>query len=80
MKQFVILGATLVSLSLVGCNTMHGMGQDVERGGQKMESGASSVQHGTSSSDTSRRSPNAPPTGTTAPEPSSDLTTPPAGR
>ena len=38
-KIFGTLVAAAV-LALYGCNTVEGMGKDVERGGQKIESGA----------------------------------------
>jgi entericidin B len=57
MKRISIaLGTLLISIGLVGCNTMRGMGQDVERGGEKMQSGASNAQKGRSGSDKSDRS------------------------
>jgi predicted small secreted protein len=39
------LSLTLLSLSLSACNTMHGMGQDVQRGGEHMEDAATKVQN-----------------------------------
>ena len=38
-KIFGILIAGMV-LALYGCNTVEGMGKDVERGGEKIQSGA----------------------------------------
>jgi predicted small secreted protein len=32
--------AVLVAAVLAGCNTMHGLGQDVERGGEKIQGAA----------------------------------------
>ena len=41
MKKIVsVLGIMMFAMSLTACNTMRGMGQDVERGGQKMENAA----------------------------------------
>jgi predicted small secreted protein len=37
MKRLVALFLMLVYATLVGCNTMAGLGQDIERGGQKLE-------------------------------------------
>ena len=31
---FMLLGMTV---TIVGCNTMHGMGRDIERGGEKLQ-------------------------------------------
>jgi entericidin B len=36
--------AMLLLIVLAGCNTMRGLGQDVEAGGQKIEEGATAVQ------------------------------------
>jgi predicted small secreted protein len=35
-----IIWAVLVAAVLAGCNTMHGLGQDIERGGEKMQESA----------------------------------------
>ncbi|RJG08028.1 entericidin, EcnA/B family [Noviherbaspirillum cavernae] len=65
MKKLIsILGIVIVSAGLSACNTMKGVGKDVERGGEKIQSGASSTQKGSSTSGSS--------TGTTT------TTTPPA--
>lgn len=37
MKRLVALFLVLVYATLVGCNTMHGLGQDIERGGEKLQ-------------------------------------------
>lgn len=39
MKKGWIWGV-LVTVLLAGCNTMAGLGQDIQRGGQKLESSA----------------------------------------
>lgn len=39
MKKGWILGVMLAVL-LTGCNTMAGLGQDIQRGGQKLEGAA----------------------------------------
>lgn len=39
MKKAWILGV-LVATFLAGCNTMAGVGQDVQKGGQKLENSA----------------------------------------
>lgn len=41
---FMIGVITLTSL-LAACNTMHGMGKDVERGGEHIEDAATKVQN-----------------------------------
>lgn len=41
MKKIVsVMGIMLFALGLTACNTMKGMGQDIEKGGQKMENSA----------------------------------------
>jgi len=35
-----IIWAMLAAAVLAGCNTMHGLGQDVERGGEKIQGAA----------------------------------------
>ena len=35
-----IIWAVLVAAVLAGCHTMHGLGQDVERGGEKIQGAA----------------------------------------
>jgi len=42
-KLFAALGILMV-VGLTGCNTMRGMGQDVERGGEKVQDAASRQQ------------------------------------
>lgn len=45
MKKIAsILSVMLFVMGLTACNTMRGMGQDVESGGQKMESAAEKAQ------------------------------------
>ena len=39
-----IIGMVLLGVTLAGCNTMAGMGRDIERGGEKMQSEAREVQ------------------------------------
>lgn len=39
-----ITGILLAALLLSACNTIHGMGQDIERGGEKVKDAATSVQ------------------------------------
>ena len=36
-KKWVALLALLMLGSLAGCNTMEGLGKDIERGGEKMQ-------------------------------------------
>jgi entericidin B len=41
MKKVIsILGILMFSVGLTACNTMSGMGQDIERGGEKMQGAA----------------------------------------
>ncbi|HSD44670.1 MAG TPA: entericidin A/B family lipoprotein [Burkholderiales bacterium] len=35
-----IIWAILAAAFLAGCNTMHGLGEDIERGGEKMQESA----------------------------------------
>ena len=45
MKFLVpIIGAVALSFTLGACNTMHGVGKDVERGGEKVQDAATGVQ------------------------------------
>jgi predicted small secreted protein len=37
MKKWIALSLLLSTLGLTACNTMHGFGQDVERGGEKIQ-------------------------------------------
>ena len=37
MTRLSIAFAAVVMLLLAGCNTMEGMGKDIERGGEKMQ-------------------------------------------
>lgn len=39
-----IAGLMLAVWFMAGCNTIHGMGQDIERGGEKVKQAATSVQ------------------------------------
>lgn len=41
MKKLIsVLGILMFGLSLSACNTMKGLGQDVERGGEKVQGAA----------------------------------------
>lgn len=41
MKKIIsVLSIMMFALGLSACNTMKGMGQDIEKGGQKMEGAA----------------------------------------
>ena len=44
MNKFVALLALLMIGVLSGCNTMHGLGKDIERGGEKLQNSAKDVQ------------------------------------
>jgi predicted small secreted protein len=37
MKKLTALALALIYSTLLGCNTMHGLGQDIERGGEKIQ-------------------------------------------
>ena len=39
-----IIGLLVSLLFLSACNTIHGMGQDIQRGGEKVKDAATSVQ------------------------------------
>jgi entericidin B len=39
-KTISVIGLLLFCLGLTACNTMHGFGQDVERGGEKVQGAA----------------------------------------
>lgn len=41
MKKVIsVIGILMFSLGLTACNTMSGMGEDIERGGEKMQGAA----------------------------------------
>ena len=42
-RIFAILPMLAILGALAGCNTMHGLGQDIERGGEKMQDKAHEV-------------------------------------
>ena len=44
MKKLIAAMGILVIVGLTGCNTMRGMGQDVERGGEKVQDAATRQQ------------------------------------
>jgi entericidin B len=44
MKKLIAVMGVLVVMGLTGCNTMRGMGKDVERGGEKVQDAASRQQ------------------------------------
>jgi len=46
MKKFVALLALLMIGVLSGCNTMQGLGKDIERGGEKLQNSSKDVQEG----------------------------------
>jgi predicted small secreted protein len=46
MKKFVALLALLMIGALSGCNTMQGLGKDIERGGEKLQNSAKDVRDG----------------------------------
>ncbi len=43
-KLFAIACITLIAASMIGCNTVKGLGRDVQKGGKGIESGAEAVQ------------------------------------
>jgi entericidin B len=41
MKKIIsLLGVLIIGIGLTACNTMSGMGKDVERGGEKVQNAA----------------------------------------
>jgi len=46
MKKFVALLALLMMVALSGCNTMQGLGKDIERGGEKLQNSAKNAKDG----------------------------------
>ena len=40
MRQIAVLLALLTLVVVTGCNTMEGLGRDIERGGEKMQDSA----------------------------------------
>jgi entericidin B len=51
MKKLIpILGILVFSLNLSACNTMKGLGKDVERGGEKVQDSAEGARKGSSGS------------------------------
>ena len=44
MKRLVALLMALMFTGLAGCNTMHGLGKDIERGGEKLQGSSKNVQ------------------------------------
>ncbi|MBK4736337.1 entericidin A/B family lipoprotein [Noviherbaspirillum pedocola] len=45
MKKLYATFGMLMVIGLAGCNTMKGMGQDVERGGEKVQDAAQKQQN-----------------------------------
>jgi entericidin B len=43
-KKWVALLALLMLGSLAGCNTMQGLGRDIERGGEKLQNSSKNTQ------------------------------------
>lgn len=43
LSVLAIAGSLAGTLSLIACNTVHGLGQDIERGGEKTEDAADAV-------------------------------------
>jgi len=43
-KKWVAVLALLMLGSLAGCNTMNGLGKDIERGGEKLQNSSKSTQ------------------------------------
>ena len=43
-KLIAVLGLLIFTAGLSACNTMRGLGQDVERGGEKVQDSATSTQ------------------------------------
>jgi len=46
MKKIVsVIGLIALMFGLTACNTMRGMGQDVQKGGEKVQNAADNAQH-----------------------------------
>jgi entericidin B len=43
LSVLAIAGSLAGTLSLIACNTVHGLGEDIERGGQKTQDAADAV-------------------------------------
>jgi len=43
-NKWVALLALLMLVSLAGCNTMQGLGKDIERGGEKLQNSSKNTQ------------------------------------
>ncbi len=43
LSVLAIVGSLAGTLSLIACNTIHGLGEDIERGGQKTQDAADAV-------------------------------------
>ena len=43
LSTLLILSSLGVILGTLGCNTVHGLGQDIERGGEKTQDAADAV-------------------------------------
>jgi len=54
MKKIIsIVGILAFTAGISACNTMKGMGRDIERGGEKVQGAATNVQQGGTSSGSS---------------------------
>lgn len=45
MKIFTLVSLIVLTVSLGACNTMHGFGKDVERGGERVQDAATGTQN-----------------------------------
>lgn len=55
MKKIIsVFGILAFAVGLSACNTMRGIGTDIERGGEKVQGAATNVQKGGTSSGTSK--------------------------
>jgi len=43
LATLLVVGSLAVVLGSLGCNTVHGLGQDIERGGEKTQDAADAV-------------------------------------
>ena len=43
LRRFLTLFMTVGNLGIAACNTVHGLGQDIERGGEKTQDAADAV-------------------------------------
>lgn len=52
-KIILVMSVLMVTIGMSACNTMKGVGKDIERGGEKMQGAAQKAQEGGSSGSSS---------------------------